>query len=103
MNDIFRRVEKKYIITKEQYTKLNKKIQEYMEQDQYGKSTICNIYFDNHNYDLISHSITKPYFKEKIRLRSYNIPTKEDRVYLEIKRKVDSIDRNQRKNGFTRI
>ena len=91
MNDIFRRVEKKYIITNEQFTRICKFLNKYMDADQYGKSTICNIYFDSPNYDLISHSITKPYFKEKIRLRSYNTPKKESKVYLEIKRKADVI------------
>ena len=40
-------------------------------------------------FELIRHSITKPVFKDKIRLRSYNIPTKNSDIYLEIKRKYD--------------
>ena len=91
MDGIFRRVEKKYIINKKEYEIIMKKIKEYVVQDEYGKSTICNIYMDTDNYDLISHSITKPFFKDKVRLRSYNTPTKNSTVYLEIKRKVDGV------------
>ena len=91
MAEIFRRVEKKYIINKEQYEKLLPRLKEYMNDDQYGKSTICNLYFDSEQYDLIRHSITKPYFKEKVRLRSYNTPNKDSKVYLEIKRKCNKV------------
>lgn len=62
-----------------------------MNEDVHGESTICNIYFDTKQYDLIRHSITKPFFKEKVRLRSYNTPTQNSKVYLEIKRKYDKV------------
>ena len=91
MAEIFRRVEKKYIINKEQYEKLLPEFKKYMNEDQYGKSTICNIYFDTDQYDLIRHSITKPYFKEKVRVRSYNTPKNDTKVYLEIKRKCNKV------------
>lgn len=91
MAEIFRRIEKKYIVNEIQYHKLKAKILDYMNEDNYGKSTICNIYFDTNDYKLISNSISKPYFKEKIRLRSYNIPNKDSKVFLEIKRKYDGI------------
>ena len=91
MGDIFRRIEKKYIVSEHQYKKIKEKMEGFMKEDEYGKSTICNIYFDTNQYDLISHSITKPYFKEKVRLRSYNIPNEDSKVYLEIKRKYDGV------------
>lgn len=91
MNDIFRRVEKKFLLNKSQYLKMKELMANYMQEDKYGKSTICNIYFDTDQYDLIRHSITKPYYKDKVRLRSYNIPNKDSRVYLEIKRKCDEV------------
>ena len=91
MADIFRRVEKKYIITEAQYKVLKKALKDYMVEDEHGKSLICNLYFDSRLYELISHSITKPFFKEKIRLRSYNVPGKNSDVFLEIKRKCDGV------------
>lgn len=91
MAEFFRRVEKKYIITEEQYSYIKEKMKEKMVEDRYGKSKICNIYFDTPNYDLISHSIQKPIYKDKIRLRSYNEPKEDDFVFLEIKRKYDGV------------
>ncbi|MBR3152942.1 MAG: polyphosphate polymerase domain-containing protein [Clostridia bacterium] len=91
MADIFRRVEKKYILTKNQFEALKGLMTERMIEDEHGVSTICNVYYDSRLYELISHSITKPFFKEKIRLRSYNKPSKDSSVFLEIKRKCDSV------------
>ena len=91
MAEIFRRVEKKYILDKAQYEKILPELKKYMDEDKHGQSTICNIYFDSDGYNLIRHSITKPYYKEKVRVRSYNTPNLEDKVYLEIKRKVDKV------------
>ena len=91
MPEIFRRVEKKYIISKIQFEYIQDIMKDRMIEDSFGKSKICNIYFDTNNYDLISHSIQKPIYKDKIRLRSYNIPTNKDCVFLEIKRKFDGV------------
>ena len=91
MADFFRRVEKKYVINKKQYEALQNAMQDKMVEDEHGKSTIYNVYYDTEQYDLIKHSITKPVFKDKVRIRSYNIPTQNSKVYLEIKRKYDGI------------
>lgn len=89
--NIFKRVEEKYLLTKEQYNKLFKNIDKYIEKDKYYETTICNIYFDNNNNDLIIDSMEKPIYKHKVRLRSYNIPKIDDDVFLEIKFKYKSI------------
>src|SRR5574344_530455 len=89
--DKFRRVEIKYIIDENTYKKLKVMLKPYIKSDVYPKSKICNIYFDNDDYDLINNSINKPIYKEKIRLRSYNIPKSKDKVYLEIKKKYNGI------------
>ena len=91
MADFFRRVEKKYVINKNQYEILQKAMQDKMLEDEHGKSTIYNVYYDTEQYDLIKHSITKPIFKDKVRIRSYNAPTQNSKVYLEIKRKYDGV------------
>ena len=91
MSEFFRRVEKKYIITKEQYTMVEESIKYKMIEDEHGRSTICNLYLDTEQFELIQHSITKPIYKDKVRLRSYNVPTNNTNVYLEIKRKYDGV------------
>ena len=87
----FRRVEKKYFLSEEQYNQIIKKIEHYFIMDIHGISTICNIYFDTSDNDLIVKSIEKPIYKEKVRLRSYGIPTLESNVYLEIKKKYKGV------------
>lgn len=97
----FKRYEKKYILTMEQYNKLLPKIYEYMDEDKHckmGKNySIYNIYYDTENNDVIRHSISKPYYKEKLRLRSYKVPKKlDDQVFLEIKKKINGIVNKRR-------
>lgn len=91
MADFFRRVEKKYILSREEYELVKKEMAKYMVEDEHGQSTICNIYLDSNEYALITHSISKPVYKDKVRLRSYNIPKLSDTVYLEIKRKFEGV------------
>ena len=90
-NEIFRRIEKKYVINKEQYEELKKALEGHMREDRYGRSVVCNIYFDSDDYSLIRNSITKPYYKDKVRLRSYNTPDEDSKVFLEIKRKCGKV------------
>ena len=82
---IFNRVEKKYVIDKDNYNALMKKIEKKMDKDGYFCSEVYNIYFDTPNYDLIIQSIDQPLFKEKLRARSYG---GYDKVFLEIKTKI---------------
>ena len=89
--NIFKRVEEKYLLSKEQYINLFHNINEYIEKDKYFETTICNIYFDNDIDELICTSMDKPIYKHKLRLRSYGIPKKNDDVFLEIKFKFKKI------------
>lgn len=84
---IFKRVEKKYMLTREQYEYLTKAIAPYMEIDRYGETEIRNIYFDNSDNELIETSLLKPEYKEKLRLRSYGVPSADSTVFFEIKKK----------------
>ena len=54
---IFSRYEKKYVLTGEQYVRLMQMIGPRLQDDAYGKSTVCNIYFDTPDYRLIRASI----------------------------------------------
>lgn len=90
-NEIFQRYEKKYILTKAQHKQFLESVNEHLETDRYGESVICNIYYDTPSYDLIRSSIEKPVYKEKLRLRSYGVPRREDNTFIEIKKKYDGI------------
>lgn len=89
--EIFRRYEKKYIVTLEQYQELISRGITQLCPDQYGKHTICSVYLDTEDYALIRQSLEKPVYKEKIRVRSYGTPGEEDTVFLELKKKYDGV------------
>lgn len=88
----FKRIEKKYVISEAQKQSLLPLLHEHMELDPYCLNDttyrIQNIYFDTENNDLIIKSISKPIYKEKMRLRKY---TNDERIFLEIKKKVAGV------------
>lgn len=89
----FKRYEKKYLINETDLLLLLPEIKRRMTPDAYctdGKRyPVYNIYFDNDTNDVIRHSVSKPYFKEKLRIRSYyQDPNSDDFVFLEIKKKI---------------
>ena len=88
---VFQRVEKKYLLTQEQYDGFKAEMLRHMTLDQYGLSTISSIYFDSDSFDLIRKSISKPVYKEKFRLRGYGSVNNKSTVYAEIKKKYDGI------------
>lgn len=93
---VFERHEMKYRLPEEKYLLLNERLAEYMKGDQYGRYTICSLYFDTDDYLLIRKSIEKPEYKEKFRLRSYGMPTPESTVFLELKKKLDGVTYKRR-------
>lgn len=101
--EVFNRCEKKYLITERQYEIIQQKIQERMELDAYNREheyySICNLYYDTADHSLIRSSIEKPAYKEKLRMRSYGIPSMQDKVYVEIKKKYKGVV-NKRRTGM---
>ena len=88
---VFKRYEMKYMISREQKEKLLEVMQEYMKLDQFGHSLIRNIYYDIDSYQLIRHSIEKTFYKEKLRVRSYGSSGNDSTVFVELKKKYDSV------------
>lgn len=88
---IFKRYELKYLITKAQQQQIKRRMAAYMQPDAYGRSTICNIYFDTPSFLLIRRSIEKPVYKEKLRLRSYGVATSEATTFVELKKKYQDV------------
>lgn len=89
--NIFQRYELKYILTLEQKERLLRGMAPYMSMDKFGRDTIRNIYFDTDHYRLIRHSIERPVYKEKLRVRSYRLAKPNTKVYVELKKKYQSI------------
>lgn len=89
--NVFKRYELKYLLTKEQKQVILDALQPYMEQDAFGRSTIRNIYYDTPNKQLIRTSLEKPVYKEKLRVRSYKTATPDSTVFIELKKKYKSV------------
>lgn len=87
----FERYEIKFLITQSQKTELLQLFNTYMKKDDFGPSSMYNIYYDTPDFLLIRRSIEKPVYREKLRLRSYGVASDESPVYLELKKKFKSI------------
>lgn len=92
----FKRKEIKFLLDINQFKELLKTIDLYMNPDEYcigGKEYgIFNIYYDTNDSFLIRESLSKPYYKEKLRVRSYYSPAcSDDKVFIEIKKKIGGI------------
>lgn len=94
-NFIFKRVEKKYMLTKAERAALLEKISPMLVPDKYGHSTISSLYLDTPDFRIIRASIeAKEWghaYKEKLRLRTYGTPTAESNAFLEIKKKYKGV------------
>lgn len=88
---IFKRMEKKYQLSRAQKDRLLNKVGAYLIPDIHGESTICSLYLDTPDYLLIRNSIDANVYKEKLRLRSYGTPTSESQVFLERKKKYKGV------------
>ncbi len=89
--NIFKRYEVKYLLSYEQRQMIETALKEYMVPDEYGESTICNLYYDTPDYRLIRRSIEKPLYKEKLRMRSYGRATEDKIIFLELKKKYKGV------------
>ena len=89
--NVMKRYEIKYLLTKEQTEYLVEGLKGHMVLDQYGRTSICSLYYDTPNHRLIRESLDKPEFKEKCRLRSYGLAKPGKPVFLELKRKAYGI------------
>lgn len=88
---VMKRYELKYHLNSQQVDYFKKEILNHMKVDKYGLTTIGSIYYDTPNNRMINRSIEKPYFKEKLRLRSYGSENNDSPLFLEIKRKSEKI------------
>lgn len=84
---VFKRYEKKYLLSRGQYETLFRELQDHIVPDAYHRSTVCSIYYDTDDYELIRRSIEAPVYKEKLRLRSYGVPGDDGTVFIELKKK----------------
>ncbi len=83
----FKRNEKKYLLSPELYEALWAELSPRLIPDEYFRSTVCSVYYDSDDYELIRRSIEAPVYKEKLRVRSYGVPAPDGTVFVELKKK----------------
>ena len=100
MSHTFRRMEKKTTMPSDRVEAFKARISPYMEYDPFcadGRPyVICNLYYDSPDDHVIRGSVDLPYYKEKLRLRSYGVPTPDSTVFLELKKKQDGVGTKRR-------
>ncbi len=89
--NVFKRRELKFMLTEQQYRTVIGVVGARLNSDRFGKSVVQSLYFDTPDYRLISRSLEKPNYKEKIRARCYNLNANDGKVFLELKKKYDGV------------
>lgn len=96
----FCRYEKKFLVSAETAKRFIEKILPYVSPDPYCTDgmeySISNIYFDDDKNTVIEHSLSKPKYKEKLRVRSYGVPDMTSTVFIELKKKVNGLTLKRR-------
>ena len=99
MTSTFKRTERKYVLTPEESKKMLALLGEKMDRDIFDTGNgyyVYNIYYDNETNAVIRQSNQKPKYKEKLRVRSYEIPNEDDNVFVEIKKKIFGVVNKRR-------
>lgn len=88
---VFERYERKYLLTPSAKAAVLAAMENHMQLDRYGKTTIRNIHFDTDDFDVIRTSLSGPEYKEKLRIRSYSQVNPDEEVFVELKKKYRGI------------
>lgn len=88
---VFKRYELKYLLTQAQKKAVLAAMEAFMNLDDYGRTTIRNLYYDTPNYRLVRQSLERPVYKEKLRIRSYSQADHFSPVFVELKKKYDGV------------
>ena len=88
---VFKRIEKKYLLSEAQQEALLQRIGAHLKPDEYGRSTVLSLYLDTPDHRIIRTSIEAVDYKEKLRLRSYGTAGADSTVFLELKKKFGGV------------
>lgn len=81
------RTEEKYLINASTKAELLNVLKNHLAPDEFFEEEILSLYFDTKNFDLVIKSIDRPSFREKIRVRAYNVPELSSAIFFEVKSK----------------
>jgi SPX domain protein involved in polyphosphate accumulation len=82
------------------YEEIQERLLPHMELDAYNTQhetyPITNLYYDTIDNSMVRTSLSKPGYREKLRLRSYGVPSGDSKVYVEIKKKCNGLVNKRR-------
>ncbi len=88
---IFERKEKKFLIEQKKLEAFLSEIHSHLTPDERGITQVSSLYYDTPENTLISRSLEKPTYKEKLRVRAYGDVTRDSVVFVELKKKFKGI------------
>ena len=92
MADHFTRQEVKYKLSGEMFKILTREFTPYLKKDKFFFEKIHNVYYDTEFDENIRFSLEKPVYKEKLRLRAYELDgALYSYAFIELKKKFDGI------------
>lgn len=98
--EIFKRYELKYLLTREEHAALREAILPRMAYDKYGdaegKYNIISLYFESEDKKIYYETINRLQFRQKLRLRVYDQATLTSPSFIEIKQKFTNVVNKRR-------
>ena len=88
---VFKRIEKKYLLSEERCEALMRRIGSHLQPDEHGRSTVMSLYLDTEDFRIIRASVEAVDYKEKLRLRGYGTASANSTVFLELKKKFGGV------------
>ena len=88
---VFERKEKKYVLTRDVLQSFLNSIHSHLVPDERGITRVSSLYYDTPENTLISRSLEKPVYKEKLRIRAYGEVDENSEVFVELKKKFKGI------------
>ena len=88
---VFERKEKKYVLTRDVLEGFLNSIHSHLVPDERGITRVSSLYYDTPENTLISRSLEKPVYKEKLRIRAYGDVDENSEVFVELKKKFKGI------------
>lgn len=84
----FARIEKKYLVKRAIWPALSQALHEHLQEGPFGRGSVSSLYYDTPRNNMITASMGKPFYKEKLRIRAYGEPAADEAVFVELKTKV---------------
>ena len=88
---VFERQEKKFLIQETLLEAFLSEIHSHLTPDERGATRVSSLYYDTPENTLISRSLEKPTYKEKLRIRAYGQVSHDSEVFVELKKKFKGI------------